>query len=466
MKLQRIELILASAIYLFALALIYSHALRYQDRVMTISELGVATLMYLAFIVFSILIVPRTFRKRQVEVGLICTCLLFFFVWFGLATCIYLIRQEKTVWDYLMREMSLGIATATFFVLIAYESIKRGIRYVQGKDNPLIWRIVRESLLVVGGTLIIFVMMINLQQPAMAAFWMTSSLYLYILYALCTYWIIPKYQKDKSEFSRLLITAIFLSFFTYVPFGALFMQMAHVDFGIYLLIWIGLNIFALPLIYYYFTVQKNRLSQLLDLKIELGHTSAGLQFLRSQINPHFLFNILNTLYGTALQEKAEKTANGIQKLGDMMRFMLHENNQDKILLAREIEYLHNYIDIQLLRTESSSDITVEYNIQESIGNQYIAPMILIPFVENAFKHGISLQEKSWVKLSLKEQDGVLFFDIHNSIHRKNTLDPESRRSGIGLENVRQRLELLYPDRHEWSVREAAQDFYVHLTIHL
>ncbi len=202
------------------------------------------------------------------------------------------------------------------------------------------------------------------------------------------------------------------------------------------------------------------------LQSALGSSEANLLLLRSQINPHFLFNALNTLYGTALQENAERTGEGIQKLGDMMRFMLHENMQEKISLAREVDYLNNYIDLQKLRTAASPDIIIQTNIEEQLNRLDISPMLLIPFVENAFKHGISLQLPSFINISLHTKERVLFFDVNNSVHAKNEYDPEKMKSGIGLQNVKQRLALLYPGKHELIIRESAKEFFVHLTVNL
>ncbi|GAA4319798.1 hypothetical protein GCM10023149_18710 [Mucilaginibacter gynuensis] len=202
------------------------------------------------------------------------------------------------------------------------------------------------------------------------------------------------------------------------------------------------------------------------LKTELGKTDANLNFLKSQINPHFLFNALNTLYGTALQENAERTGEGIQKLGDMMRFMLQENMQDKILLSRDIDYLKNYILLQKLRTSTSEDVTIETQIDEEAGELLIAPMLLIPFVENAFKHGISLQNPSHIKVTLQISGNTVYFDVHNSIHIRNENDPEKGQSGIGLENVKQRLALVYPQKHDLIIRENAKEFFIHLTLQL
>lgn len=221
-----------------------------------------------------------------------------------------------------------------------------------------------------------------------------------------------------------------------------------------------------PLAWYVYKTRNATEEQIFALKKELGKSDANLGFLKSQINPHFLFNALNTLYGTALQEKAERTGEGIQKLGDMMRFMLHENMQDKISLIRDIDYLNNYIELQKLRTSTTVDINIKTEIEEQLMDLKISPMLLIPFVENAFKHGISLQSPSHIKVTLQTKANMLYFDVNNSIHLKADGDPEKINSGIGLENVKQRLSLLYPKKHELIIRESAKEFFVHLTLNL
>lgn len=206
--------------------------------------------------------------------------------------------------------------------------------------------------------------------------------------------------------------------------------------------------------------------EITTLQKELKRSSANVDFLRSQINPHFLFNALNTLYGTAIQENADRTSEGIQKLGDMMRFMLQENMQDKISLAREIDYLKNYISLQRLRTDTNPTIQIQTQIQDRENLLQIAPMLLIPFVENAFKHGISFREPSYIKVTLEIKDSTLYFDVSNSKHPQPQNDPEKDKSGIGLENVQQRLKLFYPNKHELIIRDTPKEFFIHLTIQL
>ncbi|MBE7172583.1 MAG: histidine kinase [Williamsia sp.] len=221
-----------------------------------------------------------------------------------------------------------------------------------------------------------------------------------------------------------------------------------------------------PISWYFYKRHYKQHEEVLTLQKELGQSTAGLDFLRSQINPHFLFNALNAIYGTAIQEQAERTSEAVQKLGDMMRFMMHENMQAFISLTREIDYLSNYISLQRLRTNSSDMVRLETEIQNTALPVRIAPMLLIPFVENAFKHGISFRQPSFIRIVLEVKNNGLNFDVYNTRHPKPDDDPEKNANGIGLNNVRQRLQLLYPNKHELIIRETGKEFFVHLTIEL
>lgn len=469
MKLNRIETILSTGIYLFAIVLIISNQGRAGVTRNVVSLVGYATVIYGAYLGFTQWISPVFFRYRKTDLGIAFTLLLFFLVWLGLTTCVW-VRDYH--WDdgqfvaHLTRGESLGGASLVFLLLFAYEGIKRLIRYLQENHRTLGTRITKESLVVlVGGALVFFVLLAN-KAESLAVFWATVVPYAYLLFALNIYWLLPLQERRRYAIQLYGLMVFVVSLITFIPFGLFFIGANGFNGFAYIALWICLNLIMIPLAIFVYRRQKERIAQLVNLRMELGQTSAGLSFLRSQINPHFLFNILNTLYGTALQEDAERTSAGIQKLGDMMRFMLHENNQDRILLAREIEYLRNYIDLQLLRTATSPVTTVECDINDALESTYVAPMLLIPFVENAFKHGISLNEKSWIKVSLYESKDKLYFDVYNSIHRKPESDPELRHSGVGLENVKQRLAMLYPGRHELVIRETTQEYFVHLTIAL
>jgi hypothetical protein len=300
-------------------------------------------------------------------------------------------------------------------------------------------------------------------------FWLIAPPVNILLAFYSIYFIIPNLRKNFKGFGRYfwgnvgiaIIISLLLTLAT-VPF----MRGGEAIPITLILTGISMICISTPLSWYIYKHKFEKFSEIQMLKTELGKSDANLNFLKSQINPHFLFNALNTLFGTALQENAERTGEGIQKLGDMMRFMLHENTLDKISLTREVEYLNNYIDLQKLRTSRSADIRIDTHIQEQLNNLQITPMLLIPFIENAFKHGISLQQPSYIKITLQTKESTLYFDVSNSIYTKSDNDPEKLKSGIGLENVKQRLSLLYYGKHELIIRESANEFFIHLTLQL
>jgi LytS/YehU family sensor histidine kinase len=278
------------------------------------------------------------------------------------------------------------------------------------------------------------------------------------------YWVFPMIGEGRffrwPVLRRLLPTTLAWSILPPV----FFIPDAHEVPPVVLSIWMGMLWVVTPLSLVIFVRRKDKIFELRGLQQALGQSEADLQFLRSQINPHFLFNVLNTLYGTALQEEALRTAGGIQQLGDMMRFMLHDNHQDKIPMSKEVEYLKNYIALQQLRTDSSPQIRIETAIDEVLPDAMIAPMLLIPFVENAFKHGISLREPSWVNIRLQGEGKKMLFEIRNSVHARQGDDPEKSRSGVGLKNVLHRLNLLYPGKHAFFVNQDDREFFVQLMI--
>ena len=195
----------------------------------------------------------------------------------------------------------------------------------------------------------------------------------------------------------------------------------------------------------------------------LSTAKSELSFLKSQINPHFLFNSLNSIYGIALAEKSPKTADGVQKLSEMMRFMLKENTQEKISLNKEIEYIHNYIDLQSLRLDTNKHVQLNVSIEQPCDGN-ISPMLLIPMIENAFKHGVSIDKPSFIDISLKCNEHYVSLNVKNSNHHKEKTAAEE--SGIGLENVRKRLELLYPEKHLFQVYENEETYEAFIKIEL
>ncbi len=199
-----------------------------------------------------------------------------------------------------------------------------------------------------------------------------------------------------------------------------------------------------------------------NLQLSLKQKTTELDFLKSQVNPHFLFNSLNTVYGIALSENSPKTANGVQMLSEMMRFMLRENTEEQIPVAKEIDYIHHYIELQSLRlTGSETALNIELD-RSCKGN--IAPMILIPFIENAFKHGVSVQDSSFIEIRLECKAGKVDLFVKNSKHARPL--PENETNGIGLKNAKERLLILYPDQHKLVINEDDDTFEVKLNVRL
>jgi hypothetical protein len=290
----------------------------------------------------------------------------------------------------------------------------------------------------------------------------TFILPVFLVFMSNTYWIFPL-TGNWPFFSGYVMGRLLVS--TFICTLPAVITPFHEGFGTRLLANWAIQLFVItPITWLLFQQRKDKILQLRGAEKALVKSKADLQFLRSQINPHFLFNMLNTIYGTALQENAERTSGAIQKLGDMMRFMLHENTLDFIQMDREVEYLKNYISLQKLRTQSSPEIIIEDNIGEQDCNHKIAPMLLIPLVENAFKHGISLEERSWIKINLNCNNKEIVFEVFNSMHPKDHNDPEKERSGIGLKNVLERLKLVYPGKHQISVNGDGKEFFVQLAI--
>lgn len=187
-----------------------------------------------------------------------------------------------------------------------------------------------------------------------------------------------------------------------------------------------------------------------------------LAFLKSQINPHFLFNTLNNICSLA-RKKSENTESAIIKLSQIMRYMLTDSMQEKVGLEEEVEYLNNFIELQKIRVGEKVDIS--FTTEGDISAMQLEPLLLIPFVENAFKHGVSYNDKSRICIGLKAVSGELTFMVENSKPPiKDTLKLEQ--AGIGLKNVYRRLELLYPGRHQLNIRDSESLYHVMLKIKL
>lgn len=198
-------------------------------------------------------------------------------------------------------------------------------------------------------------------------------------------------------------------------------------------------------------------------EFENEQLTSELRFLKAQINPHFLFNTLNNLYYLAFN-KSPNTTEVIAKLSTMMRYMLYDSNHARVPLEKEIEYIENYISLEKLRLNQEVPITFE--VKGSTAGVSIVPLVLITFLENAFKHGVSNSTKgSWIKATLDVEQGTCHYTVSNSKITESG-KTVTEKSGIGLQNVKRRLELSYPDNHQLEVTEDENSYFVDLKLNL
>ncbi|MGS2737775.1 sensor histidine kinase [Sinomicrobium sp. M5D2P17] len=193
-------------------------------------------------------------------------------------------------------------------------------------------------------------------------------------------------------------------------------------------------------------------------QIQSEKITSELQFLKAQLNPHFLFNSLNSIYSLSVK-KSNDTPEAVITLSDLMRYMLYEANRDMVPLGKELDYIKNYIQLQRLRLSDGERVTL--NIYGNERDKKIQPLLFISFIENAFKYGTDYRGRTVVKTVISIKEDAIHFYVRNIIgrHQKN-----SRSSGVGLQNIRNRLNLLYPDSHTLDIVDDGETFTVSLTL--
>lgn len=196
-------------------------------------------------------------------------------------------------------------------------------------------------------------------------------------------------------------------------------------------------------------------------ELETEKLAAELNFLKAQVNPHFFFNTLNNLYYLATI-KSDITPQVISKLSEVMRYMIYDSNYEKVGLAMEIEYIQNYISLERLRLQEG--IPLDFDVCGNV-DILITPLILIVFLENAFKHGVSSSNNPcWIKAKLEVDGARLIYTIGNS--KAYNPPAAAAEAGIGLKNVKRRLDLSYPGKYTLDIEDNPDSFFVRLTIHL
>ena len=289
------------------------------------------------------------------------------------------------------------------------------------------------------------------------------NLCLILFFYVHHYYIFDRYITDKRYISYVVVLlicfgAIFYAshFFKRIVFESLPFMVRPVtfrdfvrSFNWYLLV-LAVDLGAKLLNQLKQTEQRAR-------EIENAQLRTELSFLHAQINPHFLFNSLNTIYSLALK-KSDTAPTAILKLSHLLRYVIDDANRETVPLEQEINYLNNYIELQKLR--STSTLSINFTTEGNINATQIAPLLLLPFVENAFKYGISNHDPSPIEIHLERTASLLTFSVHNLKFEQAEKDSTE----IGINNVKRRLELLYPDKHQLQIEDKQNTYFIKLTI--
>lgn len=319
----------------------------------------------------------------------------------------------------------------------------------------------------------------------------------WLLYAL--FWLLV--TGSITDVSQILNTAIvvffhaLVSYFNiYVLIPMLLQQQKYFSYAISVLLSITLTCFPLALIIYLFDPESASyiwrpnffifnsfqtsyavgITMVLRLSVQWYqrekeksellrlNSETELKYLKSQINPHFLFNSLNSIYALTLK-KSDDAPQTVLKLSEMLRYLLYEAGEKKVTIDKEINYLKNYLELERIRLGNRGKITFESETDRD--NYLIEPMLIMPFVENSFKHGLNTHATDgWVLIELKVKEGKLNFIISNNIKSNNVDNKGVKVGGIGINNVRKRLNLLYPNKHKLTIDSEENHYKVALEL--
>ncbi len=294
-----------------------------------------------------------------------------------------------------------------------------------------------------------------------------------LFFALIVYFnyfiLFPDYLKNRSfikhlfllGLASLLLTPVKTIFLYQVSSGNAEMQAYYLQNQLYIFI----STFFVGSSATIYRVMSDWIVQQQEKKeLESQTLQSELNFLKSQINPHFLFNTLNSLYALTLK-KSDLAPEIVLKLSEMMRYMLYDCNEKEVNIEKEITYIKNYLELEKLR--HGRNIAISFDIEENVGNQKIAPLLLIPFIENAFKHGTShLVSNAYVDVKLSCSSYQIEMQVKNSKSPSVPKNEFRKNGGIGLMNVRRRLDILYPGNHVLTITESPAEYSVELKINI
>lgn len=304
------------------------------------------------------------------------------------------------------------------------------------------------------------------------AFSMTSAWFVGqagIFYS-CVYWLVPRFFNKKQYAIFILLALIIVAISAAIPAGYTIWLMHQISrdfkisFGVFFL-YVSLSNFFVAVISVAAKVIKDRLKgEQRNQLLEKEKTENELRFLRSQINPHFVFNAINSIY-VLIKKDPDFAADTLAKFADMLRYQLYECNVDEIPVENEIGYLDNYVGLEKLR--KGDMVSVDYTVASEVKDFSIAPLLLIPFVENAFKYVSAFtNQRNEIKIAADYRDKVFSFFVENTTNDSINIKKDKTYSGIGLENVKRRLELIYPGRHTLKIDAANNVYSVLLTVQI
>lgn len=280
-------------------------------------------------------------------------------------------------------------------------------------------------------------------------YYIVNNLFWIILFYLNALVLVPKILNNRKLW--LFIVTHILLFAVYLGIGWVNSQLMrdhwHFNFSVHFMFTFFIYLFMFAASTAYQLIADKMVADQLAKEKENENLKTELSLLRSQVSPHFMFNVLNNMVALA-RKQSDQLEPSLIKLSSLMRYMLYETDGEKVSLEKEMDYLQSYIDLQ--RQRYGKNLQINVNFRESDSAYEIEPMLLIPFVENAFKHGTGFIENPQIDISLQVENKTLRFGVKNR-YQADSVEIKDKTSGIGLTNVQRRLQLLYGKNHQLSI---------------
>jgi LytS/YehU family sensor histidine kinase len=285
------------------------------------------------------------------------------------------------------------------------------------------------------------------------------------LFYFNAYYLAPRLLKQK----RLLFYTLFLLcaflFFSFIKLSILKIGFRYIELDVWAYRFVLFSTIGFIIISTLFSMAIDNVRLEREQKELLAtRLSSELKFFRSQVNPHFLFNVISSLISLG-RKKSNLLEPSLIMLSELIRYMLYEANEKRVSLSKEVDYLRCYIGLQQLRFGSDVKIESALTISDTEGDLFIEPMLLIPFVENAFKHSIGGANQPVIKIDLSVDNNILYFNVQNN-YDENHLASKDSNSGIGLFNIQSRLRLIYEGKHQLNLIKKNSFFYSKLKLEL